>query len=177
MDHACELGDAQGRRIQTGSPSGKLADLGRAGLVEVALGDVGRIEVQVQVRSCSRMRPLSVLTRGRRRMNASRPANAGGQLGSQRPDLGDWSSALLNNEHFACLDLLYNIACLHVKVPDAGGLPMCPIVTHGVCGSQGPSRPPRHNRRCHRRIAHWNHGENRHGLLQRLLKGPLWFSE
>lgn len=72
VEHTRNLCDTQRRRVQAGRFPGEDPDLPSVGLIQIALGNVCGIEVQLQVLSSSRILPLSVLAIGSFRKSFSR---------------------------------------------------------------------------------------------------------
>src|SRR5437879_1291981 len=62
MRQTRHLGNTDRGRIQAVGPLRQFTDRLPVGLVPVALAQVGGVEIQPQVRSCSRIRPLSMVS-------------------------------------------------------------------------------------------------------------------
>jgi hypothetical protein len=71
MGQASHLGDTNSRRINAVRTLSQRPNARTVRLIPITLADIGCIEIQPQVRSCSRIRPLSIVS-GPLRIKASR---------------------------------------------------------------------------------------------------------
>ncbi len=121
MGQQRHLSNTDRRRIQAVRLPRQLPDSPPVRLIPITLAQISSVEIQPQVLSCSRIRPLSIVS-GPLRIRASRLGIRG--LGPVRDgaNLSDRDSALFDNKGLARHDLANDLAGPKMKLADGGGL-------------------------------------------------------